>query len=151
SAGRLIGVNAAIFSPSGASSGIGFAIPVDEVNRIVPQLIRHGKAVRPILGINAASEQVVQRLRRGGALSQEGVLIWSLEPEGAAAQAGLRPTRPREEQLGDLIVAVDGKSIKLVNDLYSVLDRHQVGDTVTVTILRDNEKLNVPVTLQASP
>jgi S1-C subfamily serine protease len=153
SAGRLIGVNAAIFSPSGASSGIGFAIPVDEVNRIVPQLIRHRKVVRPILGIIPFPEQDVQRLRKRRVLSQDGVLIRSIEPGGPAAISGLRPTRRTssgEVQLGDHIVAVDGKPIKSLNDLYSVLEQHQVGDTVTVTVLRDDEKQDVQVTLQAS-
>ncbi|TPW18641.1 MAG: DegP2 peptidase, partial [Elusimicrobia bacterium] len=106
SAGRLIGVNTAIYSPSGASSGVGFAVPADVVAAIVPQLIKHGKVVRPGFGINIADDSI---LRRAGI---SGVLIRDVAAGSAADQAGLLPTR-RDRYgrilLGDVIVAVDGK------------------------------------------
>jgi S1-C subfamily serine protease len=147
SAGRLIGVNTAILSPSGASAGIGFAIPVDDVNQIVPQLIRHGRIVRPGLGIQAGNDQINEQLHLSG------VLIIAVIPDGPAAQAGLRPTRRDEETgdllLGDVIVAIDDKPIKSIKDLRAAMDTHKVGDTVTVTIERDGKRQKEQVTLQA--
>jgi S1-C subfamily serine protease len=146
SAGRLIGVNTAIFSPSGAYAGIGFAIPVDEVNRVVPQLIRHGKVTRPGLGVQVAPDQLARQL---GLI---GVLIFEVQPDGPAAQAGLRPTRRDENnriRLGDVIVALDGRPVRSMNELLDALERHQVGDTVPLTILRDGEERQVSVSLAA--
>jgi S1-C subfamily serine protease len=147
SAGRLIGVNTAILSPSGASAGIGFAIPVDDVNQIVPQLIRHGRIVRPGLGIQAGNDQINEQLHLNG------VLIIAVIPDAPAAQAGLRPTRRDEETgdllLGDVIVAIDDKPVKSIKDLRAVMDSHKVSDTVTVTIERDGKQQKVAVTLQA--
>jgi S1-C subfamily serine protease len=147
SAGRLIGMNTAIVSPSGAFAGIGFAIPVDEINQIVTQLIRHGKIVRPALGVQLAEEQLARQL----GVKQEGVLIIKVVPDGAAAEAGLRPTsrdRSGRIRLGDIIVALDGKPINNIQDLYAALEDHQVGDTVTLTIERDGKRQDVQVTLQ---
>jgi S1-C subfamily serine protease len=147
SAGRLIGVNTAIYSPSGTSAGIGFAIPVDEVNRAVPQLIRSGKVIRPSLGIEPAEDQLMRKL------DMEGVLILYVAPDGPAAKAGLRPTRRDrfgEIQLGDIITAIDGKPIKSKDELYAALEQHQVGDTVTVTVQRDDERHDEQVMLGAT-
>jgi S1-C subfamily serine protease len=145
SAGRLIGVNTAIFSPSGASVGIGFAIPVDEVNRVVPQLVRNGKVTRPGLGIQIATDQLAQELKK------DGVLIIKVQPDSPAEKAGLRPTKRDPSTasiiLGDVIVAIDGKEIKKTHDLFTTLDARKVGDTVTVTVERDGKKTDVPVTL----
>ena len=147
SAGRLIGVNTAILSTSGAWSGIGFAIPVDEVNRVVPELIRHGRVVRPAFGITVAPDQLVREL------NVKGVLIMDVLPGSAAEKAGLQPTR-RDEfgriALGDFITAVDRHPITSVKDLHTVLEKYKVGDTVTVTILRDGQQQRVPVTLEAA-
>jgi len=145
SAGRLIGMNTAILSPSGSFAGIGFAIPVDEVNRIVPQLIRHGKLVRPRLGVQVAQDQVAKRVG-----IDQGVLILKVQPDSPAAEAGLRGTSRDESgeiRLGDVIVAIDGKAINNGNDLYAVLDRHQTGDTVTVSIERQGQRQDVKVKL----
>lgn len=146
SAGRLIGVNTAIFSPSGASSGIGFAIPVDTVNRFVPELIRYGKVTRPGLGVQVAEDQLAKELRLIG------VLIVEVTPGSAAAKAGIRSTR-RDSQgqvkLGDVIVAIDGKKIESVNDLFLVLEQRKVGDTVTLALVRDGQRQQVKVTLEA--
>ena len=134
SRGRLIGVNTAIFSPSGASAGIGFAIPVDTVQRIVPQLLRHGKVIRPTLGAEYFPDQITRRLRVSGAL------IAKVEPGSAADQAGLLPTRRNQfgdVLLGDLIVAVDDQPIEEVEQLLSALESHQVGDKVKLKIVRN--------------
>jgi S1-C subfamily serine protease len=146
SAGRLIGVNTAIFSPSGAYAGIGFAIPADEVNRVVPQLIQHGKITRPGLGVQVAPDQL------GRELGLTGVLIVSVQPGGPAAEAGLRPTRRDDTgrlQLGDVILAVDDTPVHTVDDLLDALEKSRIAAPVPVTILRDSQKQIVTVVLQA--
>jgi S1-C subfamily serine protease len=148
SAGRLIGINTAIYSPSGAYAGVGFAVPVDAVNRIVPQLVRGEKLKKPGLGIRWVPEDAVSRL------GLEGVLILDVTPGSPADQAGLQPTRRDSFDnliLGDLIIAADGKPIRNVNDLFRVLDDHEVGDTVRFTIVRNNRKANVDIQVQALP
>jgi S1-C subfamily serine protease len=148
SAGRLIGINTAIYSPSGTYAGVGFAVPVDVVNRIVPQLVRGEKLKKPGLGIEWVPEYAVSR--RG----LEGVLILNVRPGSAAEKAGLRPTREDSFGrliLGDLIVGADGKSIRNVNDLFRVLDTHEIGDTVRFTIVRNDRKVDVDIQLQAMP
>jgi S1-C subfamily serine protease len=146
STGRLIGVNTAILSKSGGWAGIGFAIPVDEVNRVVPELIRSPLKERPGLGITEAPDQLA---RRWGI---KGVLILNVKENGPADQAGLQPTT-RDPlgriHLGDVIVALDGKAVASVNDLYARLKNYKVGDLVTLTILRDEEQTQVRVTLGA--
>jgi S1-C subfamily serine protease len=143
SAGRLIGVNTAIISPSRAYAGISFAIPVDEVNRVVPELIRNGKIAKPGLGIKVASDQLNRQVSQQ--LGIDGVLIMDVIPDSPAAKAGLRPTR--RTQLGDIILAVDGQAVRTGNELRTALDQHKVGDTVTLTIERDDEKQKVQATL----
>ncbi len=147
SAGRLIGMNTSIISPSGAFAGIGFAIPVDEINQIVPQLIRNGKVVRPRLGIRMAEDQTARQLG-----VQQGVLIINVEPKSPAAKAGLKGTRRNAAGnmvLGDVIVAVDDKPINDVKDLFAVLERYNVGDTATLAILRDGQRQNFRIALEA--
>ncbi len=134
SAGRLIGVNTAIYSPSGASAGIGFAIPVDEVNRIVPRLIRDGRITRPALGISAASESVQRALRL-----PDGVALVQVAPGGPAARAGLRAfARGADGSVvpGDVITAINDEPVKNLDDLLTVLERHQPGDRVTLSVWR---------------
>jgi S1-C subfamily serine protease len=146
SAGRLIGVNTAIYSPSGASAGIGFAIPVDTVNRIVPELIRSGKITRPGLGIQTAEEPIAARL------GVKGVLVVDVSPGGAAAKAGIRPTRRDNSgrlHLGDVITAVDSRKIESPNDLFLALEKYRVGDTITLALLRDGKPVQAKVTLEA--
>jgi S1-C subfamily serine protease len=146
SSGRLIGMNTAILSPSGAFAGIGFAIPVDEINHIVPQLIQHGRIVRPRLGVQVASDQLAQQV------GIEGALILKVTPDSPAATAGLHGTQRDDSgniQLGDVIVSIGGHPIKNVGDLYAALDQLKVGETVTVTLTRNGKRQDVQVTLQA--
>jgi len=150
SAGRLIGVNTAIISPSGSSAGIGFAVPVDEVRRIVPQLIKFGKVIRPGLGITVLSNSAMDELREAGILRGNGVLVKEVFSGGAAEAAGILPTRQSDREIlwGDLIIAIDGKPVKENGDLYDLLDRYKAGDTVTVTLFRKGQRKDVRVTLK---
>jgi S1-C subfamily serine protease len=146
SAGRLIGINTAIYSPSGTSIGIGFAVPVDTIHQIVPQLIAYGKVIRPSLGIREAEDQLA------AALGIEGVLVLEVERGEPADRAGLRPTRQDRLgriQLGDILVAIDGKPVKGSDDLYRILDQLQVGSTVTVRVLRKDGQHELKLTLEA--
>jgi len=148
SAGRLIGINTAIFSPSGTFAGIGFAVPVDTVNRVVPELIAGGKYVRPALGIEVDEDlnrQVTQKL------DVEGVLVLRVMPGSAAEAAGMQGARIDAEGItpGDIIVSVDDKPVDSVAKLLSRLDDFRVGETVRVTVLREGGKTELTVTLQA--
>ncbi len=145
SAGRLIGVNAAIYSPSGASAGIGFAIPVDTVNRIVPELIRYGKITRPGIGVQAAEDQIAQQL------GVKGVLVVDVVAGSAAAKAGIRPTKREASgrvRLGDVIVAVDGVKVGSPNDLFLALEKYKIDDTINFSLLRDGKTVQTRVTLE---
>jgi S1-C subfamily serine protease len=148
SAGRLIGITTAIFSPSGASAGVGFAVPVDTVNRVVPQLISSGRYIRPALGIEIDAG-INKRL--GEMLQTTGVFVLGVEPDSAAEQAGLRSARIAQDGsfvAGDLIMGLDGRTITGVSELLGRLDDYKVGETVRLTVLRDGRELDVPVTLQ---
>lgn len=148
SAGRLIGINTAIYSPSGASAGIGFAVPVDTVNRVVPQIISRGKYIRPALGItvdNKLNTRLTERLKISG------VVILSLSPGSAADAAGLKGATLTPEGniiANDIIIAVENKPVDSVDKLLARIDSYKVGDTVTITILRNGETHDVPITLQ---
>ena len=146
SAGRLIGVNSAIVSPSGAFAGVGFAIPVDKVNRVVTELIRHGKLVRPSLGIEPAPDQWVEDL------GLRGVLVLGVVPNGPAAKAGIRSTHRTPDgqiELGDRVQAIDGETLESADDLFRIQEKYEIGDTVTVQLLRDGQRREVKVTLAA--
>jgi S1-C subfamily serine protease len=149
SAGRLIGVNTAIFSPSGASAGIGFAVPVDTVNRVVPRLIAQGRYIRPTLGIRV-EEQLNAAL--SARLGTEGVFVLEVEPGSAAERAGLRPARLGREsgfQTGDVITELDGRRLRRVADLLAALDQRAPGDTVRLSVLRDGVRMEITATLDA--
>ena len=149
SAGRLIGINTAIYSPNGANAGIGFAVPVDTVNRVVPQLIRDGKYTRAALGIGI-DEDINQRLTQ--LLNISGVVILKVPQGSAAAAAGLKgvvATRDGGIIPGDIITAIDGKPVDSVSKLVARLDDFRVGDKVRVTVMRHGKSRVVPVNLQA--
>jgi S1-C subfamily serine protease len=145
SAGRLIGINTAITSPSGANSGIGFALPVKEVNRVVPQLIRHGKLIRPGLGISLANYELSRRF------SDEGILVMKVQPGSSADKAGLQGTQQVRGGLilGDIIIAVNGEKFSDYNGLRDALELYKVGETVTLTIKRGTQLLYIEVRLEA--
>jgi S1-C subfamily serine protease len=148
SAGRIIGINTAIYSPSGVYAGVGFAVPIDAVNRIVPQIIRGEKLKKPGLGIKFADDYLVQRF------GLEGVMITEVTSGSAAEKAGLRPARVDQFNrliLGDLIVGAGGKPVRNTDDLFRALDGRAVGDAMTLTIIRDGRKMEVEVHLQAIP
>jgi S1-C subfamily serine protease len=149
SAGRLIGVNTAIYSPSGAYAGIGFAVPVDTVNQVVPEIIRKGRVERPGLGIVIWEDQITAQLHTQGVIERRGVLIRELLPGGAADQAGLQITT--EDGLGDLIIGINEMDIQSSNDLFRALEKFKVGDAVTVRILRNANVEDVRLMLQALP
>lgn len=145
SAGRLIGVNTAIYSPSGAYAGIGFAVPVDEVNRVIPEIIRHGRLIKPGLGASLADERVARRL------GIEGILILNVEEGGPAHKAGLRPTTQYRGDLvlGDIIVAIAGNRVRSYNEIRNELENFKVGDEVLVSVVRDGRTVDVPIRLGA--
>ena len=149
SAGRLIGVNTAIYSPSGSSAGIGFAVPVDTVNRVVPQLIRNGVYAQPALGVEI-DEDLNRRL--SNAFNVSGVVVLRVAPDSGAADAGLigvRVGRNGDVSPGDIITAVQGKPVDSVGKLASRLDDFRVGDSVHLTVLRNGKSREVTVKLQA--
>ncbi len=147
SAGRLIGVNTAIFSPTGGFSGIGFSVPVDTVNRVVPQLIAYGRYIRPRLGIFAdddASRAVLKEL------GVTGVLILRIESGSPADRAGLRATRLTAGGgiiAGDIIQSVNGRELRDMGDLIEILEDFQVGDEVRLGIWRNGDQLTLTVIL----
>ncbi len=146
SAGRLIGVNTAIYSPSGSFAGIGFAIPVDTVNKIVPQLIRNGRVATPAIGI-ATNDQLSRQVTRQ--LRVRGVLVLSVVPGSAAAAAGLRGSTRTPEGFvpGDIITHVGERPIDNSGDLAAALQRYGPGQTITLTILREGQAMKVELTL----
>jgi S1-C subfamily serine protease len=141
SSGRVVGVNTAIISPSGSNAGIGFAIPIDVVNRVVPQLIRDGHVPAPGIGIVAVSEQAATRL------GVQGIPILRTLPNSPAERAGLRGVDMRSGALGDIIVSVNDKPVRRLSDLTSELDEVGVGQDVKLGIMRNNrrETINVAV------
>jgi S1-C subfamily serine protease len=144
SRGRLIGVNSAIYSPSGTSAGIGFAVPVDTVRKLVPQLIAHGHAVRPGIGVTLVSDAVASRL------GIHGVAIYNVKPGGPADRAGLigvRSSRMGDVVLGDVIVAVSGKAVDSGDDLLDAFENAGEEATVALTVERNGRRREVSVKL----
>jgi len=151
SSGRVIGVNVAIYSPSGASAGIGFAIPVDTVNRVVPQLVQNGRYIRPVLGITMNDEvtgRVVDRL------GVQGVLVLEVAPDSPAQKSGLKGTTVKANDeliLGDIIQSIDGKLVTNTSELTAAMDKYKLNDTVKVQFLRDGvnqQEVDVKLTMQ---
>ena len=147
SAGRLIGINAMIYSPSGAYAGVGFAVPVDIVNRVVPKLVAYGRYVRPKIGISA-NDEISRRLLGADAT---GVVVLQVVSGSPAARAGLRAATQsnggRRVTINDVIVGIDAKPIKNFGELLSVLDEHEFGDKVTLSVRRGEDKRDVEITL----
>lgn len=144
SRGSLIGVNTSIYSPSGAYAGIGFSIPVDAVSWVVPELIEHGKILRPTLGIEIAPARTLQRY------GYEGLLVMNVFKGSGAEAAGIQPTfrdRDGRIKLGDIIVGLDTNKIKSRNDLRLALENYKPGDEVKVTVLREEKTMELELVL----
>ena len=144
SAGRLIGVNTAIQSPSGASAGIGFAVPVDTVNRVVPQLIARGVVTQADLGFQALSESYAKAFR-----APQGVVVARVDRGSPAARAGLRGLRQsgRHWVLGDVIVGVNRRSVANVDQFLDAIEAEPMGTTVQLEVLREGRRLSLPFLL----
>ena len=152
SRGRMIGINSQILSPSGSSAGVGFAVPVSIAKRVVPQLLKNGAVRRPKLGIG--TRDIAQIRAQVELPVTEGVLIVQVARGSGAANAGLRgmqQTEMGDYELGDIIVGIDGEKIGNSDDLFRVLDKHQIGDTVQVHVWRNGRRISVPVRLMDSP
>ena len=150
--GRMIGINSQILSPSGASSGVGFAVPINIAKRVVPQLLQGGQVRRPKLGI---STRDVEAIRNQIDLPvSDGVLILQVARGSGAANAGLRGLQQTENgdvELGDIIHGINGEKVANQDELFRITEKHQVGETVQVLILRDGRRMTVPVRLTESP
>lgn len=144
SAGRLIGVNTAIYSPSGSNAGIGFAVPVNVVNRVIPDIIRYGKVIRPGIGVSIANDQIAERL------GLKGVLIIKVEPGSSAEASGLQGTRRvfGEIALGDIITKINGVEVLTYNDLRNELDKYEIGHEVSLELIRDGQISQLTVALE---
>ncbi|HUR27277.1 MAG TPA: trypsin-like peptidase domain-containing protein [Planctomycetota bacterium] len=145
SAGKLIGINTAIVSPSGAYAGIGFAVPVDNVKRVIPQLIARGGLTRPGLGVTTATDYVSRRL------GVKGVVVTEVPKDSPGRQAGLRSFMRYDDgsMEFDLIVSVDGKQVEKIEDLFDRLGEHMVGDTVALGVQRGSQQVELRVKLGA--
>ncbi len=146
SSGKLIGINTQIMSPSGAFAGIGFAVPVGIVKRIVPQLIQYGKVIRPGLGISLIPDSIASRW------GITGIVIARIQPDSAAAKAGLKSLeelRSGRIRLGDIITSIDDEKVRNYDDLATILDRHKVGDRIKLGVRRNKKERTLQIRLQA--
>lgn len=151
--GKMIGINSQILSPAGGSVGVGFAVPVNTAKRVIPQLVQFGEVKRPKLGANLLS--VATLSEQGVKLPiQAGLLVRNALPGGSAANAGLRglsQDNAGDVVLGDIITSVEGEKMNNIDDLYRLLDKKQIGDTIRVEIYRDGRTSTVPVRLSQQP
>ena len=147
SQGRVIGMNTVIYSSSGSSAGIGFAVPIDTIKRIVPELIKYGKVMRPALGIELSEYSFKEHFG-----ISKGVVIAYVNPKSPAAQAGLRGMgRDSYGQLhlGDIITAIDSKEVNSYDDIYHALEKYKVGDQVSISYIRNGKKKKVQLKLSS--
>ncbi len=147
SSGRLIGINTPIVSPSGALAGIGYAVPIDDVHRIVTQLIRHGRVIRPDLGVTLAPDHVNR------SLGLNGLLVLEVPEESNAGRAGLRSVlidRRRDAIIGDVLVGVGGTRVRDRNDLFKALERHEIGETVELMVRRGEQTVPLSIELEGA-
>ncbi|TVQ90231.1 MAG: PDZ domain-containing protein [Deltaproteobacteria bacterium] len=147
SRGRLLGMNTMIFSRSGASAGIGFAVPAPTIKRVVSQIIEHGRPLNVGLGVSLLQDYQARRL------GIRGVIIRDVTAESPAAKAGMRGMRrtPRGIALGDVITAIDDQPITRFDDLYQILDTRAPGDVVTVRFARDGQTREVDIAVELLP
>ncbi len=148
SSGKLIGMNTVIFSTSGSSAGLGFAVPADTIKVIVPQLIQHGKLIRPGLGIGIVPDSMKSRILG----DDKGIIVSYVDDKGSAAKAGIKGMTQDQfgrTYLGDIILSVDGQDVNNLDDIYQVLEKHKIGDEVMVKYRREGKILATKVRLQA--
>lgn len=148
SAGQLIGMNTVIFSTSGSSAGLGFAVPADTIKVIVPQIIQHGRVIRPGLGIGIVPDSMKTRIIG----NDKGIIVSYVDEKGSAAKAGIKgmtQDRYGRTYLGDIILSVDGQDVNNLDDIYQILETKKIGDEVTVKYRRDGKNLSAKVRLQA--
>ena len=147
--GRMIGINSQILSPAGGSVGVGFAVPVNTAKRIIPQLIQNGAVNRPKMGASLPS--VDDLAQRGYKMPVDhGLLVYQIVPGGSADRAGLRAVTS-DGTLGDILVAADGQKLSDMDDLYRLLDKKNIGETVNFEVYRNGQTVNVPIKLLGSP
>jgi S1-C subfamily serine protease len=148
SSARLIGMNTVIFSTSGSSAGLGFAVPADIIKVVVPQLIQHGKLIRPGLGIGIVPDNMKRRIFG----DDKGIIVSYVDDKGSAAKAGIKGMTQDQfgrTYVGDIILSIDGENVNNLDDIYQVLDKHKIGDEVLVKYRRDGKILSTKVRLQA--
>jgi S1-C subfamily serine protease len=147
--GQLIGMNTIIFSTSGSNAGLGFAVPADTIKMIVPQLIQHGKVIRPGLGIGIVPDSMKRRILGG---DEKGIIVSHVDDRGSAAKAGIRGMTQDQygrTYLGDIILSVDGQDVNNLDDIYQILDRKKIGDEVMIKYRREGKILATKVRLKA--
>lgn len=147
SSGEVIGMNTMIFSNSGSSAGLGFAVPVDTINRIVPQLIKFGKVVRPGLGIGVLEDRLKERF-----VGEKGIVISHLDEKGPVGKAGLKgmsQDRYGRVFIGDIILSINNTEVNSLDDVYQLLENHKIGDVVEVKYKRKEKILNTKVKLDS--
>jgi S1-C subfamily serine protease len=148
SSGQLIGMNTVIFSTTGSSAGLGFAVPADTIRTIVPQLIQHGKVIRPGLGIGIAPESMKRRILG----EDKGIIVSYVDEKGSAAQAGIRGMTQDQygrTYLGDIIINVDAQDVNNLDDIYQILDKRKIGDEIIIKYRREGKVLSTKVKLKA--
>lgn len=144
SSGNMIGMNTAIYSPSGAYAGIGFAVPIDTIAKLVPQIIKYGKVKKASLGLSLVDDYKARRL------GAPGVVVYEVAENGPAAKAGIRPLwvdRYGRIALGDIIIAIDNTRVKTANDVLDILEKHEAGQTLMITVLRNGRKEKFKIVL----
>ena len=148
SGARLIGMNTVIFSTSGSSAGLGFAVPADTIKNIVPQIIQHGRVIRPGLGIGIVPDSMKKRIIG----KDKGIIVSYVDEKGSAAKAGIQGMTQDQfgrTYLGDIILSVNGQEVNNLDDIYQVLEKYQIGDEVMVKYRREGKTLATKVKLQA--
>ncbi len=148
SGARLIGMNTVIFSTSGSSAGLGFAVPVDTIKAIVPQIIQHGRVIRPGLGIGIVPDSMKARILG----KDQGIIVSYVDEKGGAAKAGIQgmtQDRYGRTYLGDIILSVDGQNVNSLDDIYQILETKKIGDEVSVKYRRDGKNKTTKIKLQA--
>ncbi len=147
SLGQLVGVNTAIYSPSGGSAGIGFAIPVNTVKDVVPQLISYGRLLRPVIGVELATDRWLQRYQVAGVPI---VQAYPGLPAAAAGMSGAYRNARGEIILGDIITHIDDKPIQSQDDYFTALEAHKPGDVISIKTRLGEEARTYKVTLVES-